>query len=127
MTDREDEKKDDFIENPSELDGVCDLSQLIYMEMPHVLHNLKYRYLQMPTKFCYTSISSILLAINPYEYLPIYGDDVIEQFKNAADKGKLITDRPHPYGVSARSYMRLIQRKKNQSVIVCGESGSGKV
>ena len=123
---REEEEKKDFIPNPPELDGVCDLSQLIYMEMPHVLHNLEWRYCKMPKKYCYTSISSILLAINPYEYLPIYGDDVIQQFKKAADRGRLPTDRPHPYGVSARSYMRLIQRKKNQSVIVCGESGSGK-
>ena len=41
-------------------------------------------------------------------------------------KGELIpSDRPHPYGVSSRSYQRLVQRKKNQSVIVCGESGAG--
>lgn len=49
----------------------------------------------MPTKFCYTSISSILLAINPYEYLPIYGDDVIQQFQKSAATGRLPTDRPH--------------------------------
>eukprot|EP01084_Bolivina_argentea_P121484 215286_1 len=133
MADRKEEKEKDSnigdaatMVNPSELDGVCDLSQLIYLEMPHVLHNLEFRYCKMKTKYCYTSISSILLAINPYEYLPIYGDDVVQQFKRAAESGSLPTDRPHPYGVSARSYMRLIQRKKNQSVIVCGESGAGK-
>eukprot|EP01083_Nonionella_stella_P067829 179682_1 len=128
MADREeleDEKKD-FIANPPELDGVCDLSQLIYLEMPNVVHNLEYRYMKMKPKRCYTSISSILLAINPYESLPIYGNDVIEHFKRAADKNSLPTDRPHPYGVSARAYLRLVQRKKNQSVVVCGESGAGK-
>lgn len=92
--DDQDEKKE-FEANPPELDGVCDLSQLIYLEMPNVLYNLEYRYLKMSSKFCYTSISSILLAINPYEYLPIYGDDVIDHFKRAADKGSLPTDRPH--------------------------------
>ena len=95
MSDGEDKKEKEFIANPKELDGVCDLSQLIYLEMPHVLHNLKYRYCEMPTKFCYTSISSILLAINPYEYLPIYGDDVIQQFQKSAATGRLPTDRPH--------------------------------
>ena len=91
----EDEKKQEFIPNPPELDGVCDLSQLIYLEMPNVLYNLEHRYLKMSSKFCYTSISTILLAINPYEWLPIYGQDVIEHFKRAADKGSLPTDRPH--------------------------------
>ena len=90
-----DDKKEEFISNPSELDGVPDLSQLIYLDMRNVLHNLQYRYCKMDRKFCYTQIASILLAINPYEYLPIYGDDVIEQFKKAADKGRLVNDRPH--------------------------------
>ena len=81
----------------------------------------------MKSKHCYTSISTILVAINPYERLPIYGQDVIKEFNDAANKGRLLTGRPHPYGVSARSYMRMIQRKKNQSIIVCGESGAGKV
>lgn len=121
------ENQTEILRNPPELDGVPDLSQLIHLDMPNVLHNLKHRYKNMPTKFCYTQLSSILLAINPYETLPIYGQDVIDQFRAAAAKGRMITDRPHPYGVSARSYMRMVQRKCNQSVIVCGESGAGKV
>jgi HrpA-like RNA helicase len=34
---------------------------------------------------------------------------------------------PHPFAVGARAYTRMMRRKKNQSVIVCGESGAGKV
>eukprot|EP01083_Nonionella_stella_P019134 53188_1 len=41
-------------------------------------------------------------------------------------KGRLPKDRPHPDGVASRSYMRMIQRKCNQSIVLCGESGSGK-
>ena len=33
---------------------------------------------------------------------------------------------PHPFAVGARAYTRMMRRKKNQSVIVCGESGAGK-
>eukprot|EP01084_Bolivina_argentea_P288850 495847_1 len=126
----EEEKKtkeeEKWIANPAELDGVPDLSQLIYLDMPNVLRNVEHRYCSMNRKFCYTSISSILLAINPYEYLPIYGTDVINEFQQAASKGRLPAGRPHPYGVSARAYMRMVQRKCNQSMIVCGESGAGK-
>ena len=100
---------------------------LVYLEMRHVLHNLHHRYSFMKSKHCYTSISTILVAINPYERLPIYGQDVINEFHEAAKKGRLLQGRPHPYGVSARGYMRMIQRKCNQSMIVCGESGAGKV
>ena len=81
----------------------------------------------MQQKHCYTSVSTILLAINPYERLPIYGQDVINEFHEAQKKGRLPQGRPHPYGVSARAYMRMIQNKHSQSVIVCGESGAGKV
>eukprot|EP01084_Bolivina_argentea_P118793 210707_1 len=122
----EKEKKKEYVANPPNLDGVSDLSQLIHLEMPNILHNLEYRYCKMKTKYCHTFISNILLSINPHESLPIYNNDTITQFQHAADKGCLPTDKPHPYCVSARSYMNLVQRKKNQSIIVCGEPGSGK-
>ena len=118
---------EEILKNPPELDGVPDLSQLIYLDMPNVLHNLEYRYCKMTNKHCYTSISSILLAINPYESLPIYGQDVINEFHAAAKKGRQVVGRPHPYGTSARAYMRMIQTKSNQSIILLGESGTGKV
>jgi myosin heavy subunit len=131
----DDESKEEtlnvFQANPTELLGSPDLSQLVYLEMKNVLINCEYRYAttdmngRTKAKCCYTSISTILLAINPYESLPIYGQDVIDAFHAAAKKGRL-PQRPHPYGVSARAYMRMIQRKTNQSVIVCGESGAGK-
>ena len=59
---KEEEEKREFIPNPQELDGVPDLSQLIYMEMPNVLHNVRHRYCDMKVKKCYTSISSICNA-----------------------------------------------------------------
>ena len=52
---------------------------------------------------------------------------MIDEFHESAKKGVIEQNRPHPYGVSARSYMRMVQRKSNQSVVVCGESGAGKV
>ena len=123
----ESKEEDGYTPNPKSLDGVPDLSMLVYLEMKNVLHNCEFRYNKMQRKYCYTSVSTILLAINPYERLPIYGKDVINEFHEAQKKGRLPQGRPHPYGVSARAYMRMIQRKKNQSVIVCGESGAGKV
>eukprot|EP01083_Nonionella_stella_P012776 36117_1 len=125
-SEKEEKKEAPFISNPKSLDGVPDLSMLVYLEMKNVLYNCEWRYNKMQRKYCYTSVSTILVAINPYERLPIYGQDVINEFHEAMKKGRLPQGRPHPYGVSARSYMRMIQRKCNQSVVVCGESGAGK-
>ena len=124
---KDDRKEAPYRQNPASMNGVPDLSQLVYLEMKNVLYNCEFRYNKMDRKHCYTSVSTILLAINPYERLPIYGQDVINEFHEGQKKGRLPSGRPHPYGVSARSYMRMIQRKCNQSVIVCGESGAGKV
>ena len=67
------------------------------------------------------------VAVNPYERLPIYGQEVIDEFHEKAKKGQMVKNKPHPYGVAARAYMRLVRRNIPQSVIVCGESGAGKV
>ena len=40
----DDDNKDSLPPNPPELDGVPDMSMLIYLEEPHVVHNLKYNF-----------------------------------------------------------------------------------
>ena len=101
---------------------------LVYGEMKHVLHHLRHRYSFMKAKCCYTSISEqILIAVNPYEKLEIYGQDVMNEFHNAAQKGRLLSGNPHPYGICARAHAAMPKRKRNQSLILRGESGSGKV
>jgi myosin heavy subunit len=49
-------------------------------------------------------------------------------------KGKTSIGPPHPFSVGARAHFRLINGRPNseglvpnQSVVVCGESGAGKV
>merc|ERR1719361_1975090 len=48
----------------------------------------------------YTSISTILIAINPYERIKeMYTPDVIENFFQQAQAGAVTFNPPHPYGV----------------------------
>eukprot|EP01083_Nonionella_stella_P192480 711456_1 len=117
---------DDVDSKDNTIDGSHDLSVLVNLDLQTVLEHLEFRYSKMARKHPYTSVSTILLAINPYERLPIYGQDVINEFHDSMKKGRLPKDNPHPYGVASRSYMRMIQRKCNQSIVICGESGSGK-
>jgi len=122
-----DEKEsDEILENPPELKGVWDLSMLVYLKMYHVLVNLKARYSEMNRKHPYTSISTVLIAINPYEMLPIYGHEVIEEFHEKQKEFLSVKGKPHPFGVASRAYQRMVHRGIAQSTIVCGESGAGK-
>jgi len=126
MSSESKEEKEEILENPPELKGVYDLSMLVYLKMYHVLVNLRARYSEMKRKHPYTSVSTVLIAINPYEKLPIYGPEVIEEFHEKQQEFRAVKGKPHPYGVSARAYMRMVHRGIAQSVIVCGESGAGK-
>ena len=103
---------------------MIDLSMLIYLEEDNVLHNLKCRY-KDKNKKPYTSISTVLVAINPYEQLGIYGPDKIQKFADESTKG--LRSEPHVFQVVTRSYKMMLRKRVNQSVIVCGESGAGKV
>ncbi len=58
----DDEKKEaPYMQNPKGLDGVPDLSMLVYLEMKNVLYNCEYQYCKMSSKYCYTSVSTILV------------------------------------------------------------------
>ena len=120
----EKETKTEFDENPKFLDGVPDLSMLIHIEMKMFYIIVNIDIVKCPVLYINGKHFN---SNNPYNKLPIYGQDVINQFYDAQKKkGHLPKDRPHPYAVAARAYMRMIE-KRNQSVIVCGESGAGKV
>ncbi|NXX30342.1 MYO5B protein, partial [Nicator chloris] len=64
----------------------------------------------------------VLVAINPYEQLPIYEQDVIYAYsgQNMGDMD------PHIFAVAEEAYKQMARDEKNQSIIVSGESGAGK-
>ncbi len=97
-----------------------DLSSLIYLEEPHVVHNLRCRY---ASDLIYTGISSVLVAVNPYKELKCYGNDMIRHY---ACKAKYEKGMPHVYNVAEQAYRQLLWTGTNQSMVVCGESGAGK-
>eukprot|EP00808_Paulinella_micropora_P013586 g76738.t1 len=114
----------EFHPNPSHLDGVADMSALIYLEGPNVLHNLDKRY---EKNEIYTSISKVLIAINPFQDCVDYSQNLMTEYREAAkDKFKMRKMAPHVFSVSQNAYYKLVKFKQNQSMIVCGESGSGK-
>lgn len=103
--------------NPDILEGVNELIQLIYLNEPSVLHNLHYRYCQ---DMIYSKAGPVLLAINPFKDVQLYGNDVATAYRQ-----KLL-DSPHIYAIADASYNKMMTDEKDQSIIISGESGAGK-
>uniref|UniRef100_A0A3Q1FN00 Myosin VAa n=1 Tax=Acanthochromis polyacanthus TaxID=80966 RepID=A0A3Q1FN00_9TELE len=109
-----------YLRNPDILVGENDLTALSYLHEPAVLHNLKVRFID--SKLIYTYCGIVLVAINPYETLPIYGTDIINAYsgQNMGDMD------PHIFAVAEEAYKQMARDERNQSIIVSGESGAGK-
>ncbi|XP_064785222.1 unconventional myosin-Vc isoform X2 [Oncorhynchus masou masou] len=108
------------LRNPDILVGENDLTALSYLHEPAVLHNLKVRFVE--SKIIYTYCGIILVAVNPYKQLHVYGDAVIHAYsgQNMGDMD------PHIFAVAEEAYKQMARNNKNQSIIVSGESGAGK-
>ncbi|XP_071515653.1 unconventional myosin-Va isoform X4 [Panulirus ornatus] len=108
------------LRNPDILIGENDLTSLSYLHEPAVLYNLQVRFCNHNAIYTYCGI--VLVAINPYEELPIYGPDTI-----GAYRGHSMGDLdPHIFAVAEEAFTQMERDNKDQSIIVSGESGAGK-
>nr|KYP58834.1 Myosin-J heavy chain [Cajanus cajan] len=103
--------------NPDILEAVEDLIQLSYLNEPSVLHNLQSRYSQ---DMIYSKAGPILIALNPFKDVQIYGNDYISAYRQK------LMDSPHVYAMADAAYNEMMEDEVNQSIIISGESGSGK-
>ncbi|XP_056615540.1 unconventional myosin-IXAa isoform X5 [Triplophysa dalaica] len=101
---------------PKDYDDLCNLPDL---NEKTLLDNLRSRFKQ---EKIYTYVGSILIVINPFKFLPIYNPKYVKMYDNH-QLGKL---EPHIYAVADVAYHAMLQRKRNQCIVISGESGSGK-
>ncbi|XP_051898396.1 unconventional myosin-IXAa isoform X2 [Pristis pectinata] len=107
-----------FLPQPQQKD-YNDLCNLPDLNENTLLDNLRNRFKQ---EKIYTYVGTILIAINPFKFLPIYNPKYVKMYDNH-QLGKL---EPHIYAIADVAYHAMLQRKKNQCIVISGESGSGK-
>ncbi|KAJ2676508.1 Myosin type-2 heavy chain 1 [Coemansia spiralis] len=105
--------------NPPLLEGIDDLTNLSHLNEPAVLHNLQVRY-DMHNIYTYSGI--VLVALNPFARVPLYSQDTLEAYAGRM-RGEL---EPHLFAISEDAFQGMVRDKKNQTIIVSGESGAGK-
>lgn len=99
--------------------GVGDLVLLDPLTEDTVLQNLKERFQHNEI---YTYIGNVVISVNPYQPLPIYSEEVVEQYKNC----NFFAVKPHIYAIADDAYRSLRDQDKDQCVLITGESGAGK-
>uniref|UniRef100_A0A8C1FJK0 Myosin VIIA n=1 Tax=Cyprinus carpio carpio TaxID=630221 RepID=A0A8C1FJK0_CYPCA len=105
--------------HPTSIHGVEDMIHLGDLNEAGILRNLLIRY---NDRVIYTYTGSILIAVNPYQLLPIYTPDHIRLYTNK----KIGEMPPHIFGIADNCYFSMQRNNKDQCCIISGESGAGK-
>ncbi|KAI6649135.1 Unconventional myosin-Vb isoform X2 [Oopsacas minuta] len=109
------------LKNPAVLLGDSDLTSLSYLHEPAVLASLEMRYASY--NLIYTWCGIVLIAINPYQDIPLYGPEIARAYSQLYSGDRM---DPHIYAVAEEARRKMSLGGQDQSIIVTGESGAGK-
>ncbi|XP_062366889.1 unconventional myosin-Ia isoform X2 [Cinclus cinclus] len=70
----------------------------------------------------YTYIGNVVISVNPYQALPIYTPEKVEEYHNCS----FFAVKPHIYAIADDAYRSLRDRDRDQCILITGESGAGK-
>ncbi|KAL5243514.1 hypothetical protein ACI65C_010924 [Semiaphis heraclei] len=84
-----------------------------------IIQNLKKRLQQ---NLIYTCIGEVLISVNPYKSLSIYSDKLMLEYYNK----NYVEEMPHIFATSAKVFKSLKEYRREQCILISGESGSGK-
>ncbi|XP_053611265.1 unconventional myosin-IXa-like isoform X4 [Plodia interpunctella] len=97
-----------------------DLCQLPELNEQTLLNNLRARF---AAGYIYTYVGSILIALNPFKFYPIYNPKYVKLYQNKRIGSTL---PPHIFAVADAAYHSMLRERTNQCIVISGESGSGK-
>ncbi|XP_061521666.1 unconventional myosin-Ig isoform X2 [Phycodurus eques] len=99
--------------------GKSDFVLLDEVTMDQFMENLKWRF---EKGRIYTYIGDVVVSVNPYKQMDIYGKDAIDAYRGR----ELYENPPHLYAVSDAAYKAMKRRAKDTCIVISGESGAGK-
>nr|XP_045006124.1 unconventional myosin-VIIb isoform X2 [Jaculus jaculus] len=105
--------------HPNSVQGVDDMIRLGDLHEAGVVHNLLIRYQQHQI---YTYTGSILVAVNPFQTLPLYTPEHVQLYYGR-HVGEL---PPHVFAIANSCYFSMKKNKRDQCCVISGESGAGK-
>ncbi|CAM9590046.1 unnamed protein product [Ectocarpus fasciculatus] len=133
------ELEDLKLANDEEMDHVEDLIALPHLHEAAILHSLCRRF-DRGDIYTFTA-NAILLAVNPFKRLPLYGKELLTEYFNMGYMRQQGIEPPqalgpHVFAIADSAYrdmMKGIHAGKsagmgpvNQSILISGESGAGK-
>ena len=81
------------------------------------MHNLYARYC---ADEIYTAVGGIVVSLNPYKPLPLYGEAQMAGYRRAAGAGTLPEQPPHVYGTAQCAYSDLLDDNRTSRGAMCG-------
>ncbi|MGH0114779.1 UNVERIFIED_CONTAM: hypothetical protein FKN15_049559 [Acipenser sinensis] len=105
--------------HPTSIRGVDDMIHLGDLNEAGILRNLMIRHKE---NTIYTYTGSILVAVNPYQLLPLYTAEQVHLYTSKR-LGEL---PPHIFSIADSCYFNMRRHCKDQCCIISRESGAGK-
>lgn len=90
------------------------MTMLSKLSNESISSNLKKRH---AADLIYTYIGDVLVSVNPFKTIPIYGKDHIKQYVNAHPQDL----PPHIFMLAERAYKEMLNEEENQCIIISGE------
>merc|ERR1712056_72265 len=105
--------------NPPKFEKCEDMVNLTYLNDASVFWNLKTRY---QAKLIHTYSGLFVVVVNPYKRYPLYTHRVCKIYL-----GKRRNEvPPHLWAIAETAYRNMLQNKKDNAMLITGESGAGK-
>merc|ERR1719336_2450376 len=105
--------------NPPKFEKCEDMVNMTFLNDASVFWNLKTRY---QAKMIHTYSGLFVVVVNPYKRYPIYTHRVCKIYL-----GKRRNEvPPHLWAIAECAYRNMLQNKKDNAMLITGESGAGK-
>lgn len=103
-----------------QVNGIDDICALVTVSEAAMLHTVRVRYAK---QLIYTRVARTLIAVNPFGPLPIYSNEIMDQYKARSNS---LDMPPHIFGIGQDAIRGLREATQDQAVLISGESGAGK-